>query len=139
MEKNYLLVSNNPQAQARYADAPYIAVDFLAEGSFLDVLLRTRDLIQKGWHLLTHPMASNLKPNQSPYKTILVARKLSVQSFAEDELMIERSLEAFHKLTKGMCPPQWSERAQHDFATVDLAVVESALHQPLLQQLMMAQ
>lgn len=131
MAKTLLLVTNNGKALERYGAHSEIDVDYLEERSFLDVLIRVRDLVHEGWHLMSHPQASNLKPNQSPYKTVLLSNGREIQPFAQDVEMIESSIEAFYKFTKGMAPPKWPERACRDFQTIDLAVVESAMERAL--------
>ncbi|MDO5111806.1 MAG: GrdX family protein [Clostridia bacterium] len=135
VQKKYQLVTNNESAMKAYANHPHIGVTYLARGSYLDVLITVRDRVHEGWHLMTHPQASNLKPNQCPYKTVLIANGREVQSFARDVELIEGSIAAFHKFTDGMRPPAWSQKALRDFQTVDLAVVESAVNGSLLRQM----
>lgn len=136
MRKAFLLVTNNSKAQEKYREHPAIGVEYLADGSYLDVLIRVRDMIHEGWHLMSHPQASNLKPNQCPWKTVLIAKDIEAQPFARDIEMIEQSISAWHKFTKGMAAPKWPESALRDFRTVDLSVVESALDSSLMQQLL---
>ncbi len=132
MEKNFLLVTNNSLANETYRAHDVIAVEYLEDGGFLEVLIRTRDLVHSGWHLLTHPQASNLKPNQCPYKTILLSSVCAAQPPERDVDMIEQSILAYHKFTTGMRPPKWPESVLRDFRTVDLSVVESAINSSLL-------
>lgn len=129
--KTLLLVTNNGKALEAYGAHSEIDVDYREERSYLDVLIRARDLVHKGWHLMSHPQASNLKPNQSPYKTVLLSNGREIQAFAEDVEMIEAGIAAFHKFTGGMIPPKWSQKALRDFQTIDLSVVESALGRAL--------
>lgn len=74
MTKKLLLVTNNEKALEVYGHDAEIGVDYMEAGSYLDVLVRVRGLVHEGWHLMSHPQASNLKPNQSPYKTVLISR-----------------------------------------------------------------
>ena len=131
MTKTLLLVTNNGKALETYGAHSEIGVDYLEERSYLDVLIRVRDLVHEGWHLMSHPQASNLKPNQSPYKTVLLSNGREIQPFAQDVEMVENSIEAFHKFTRGMIPPRWPEKALRDFQTIDLSVVESAMDRAL--------
>lgn len=136
MKAEYLLITNNPKAAEVYKDNVLIGVEFLESGSYLDVLLCTRDRIHRGWHLLTHPQASNLKPNQCPYKTVLITNGRAAQEFARDIELIENAVEAHSKFTRGMKLPRWTDRVLRDFMTVDLSVVQSALESSLLKQIM---
>lgn len=132
MAKRFLLVTNNGKALEAYGDHTEISVDYLEERSYLGVLVRVRDLVHDGWRLMSHPQASNLKPNQSPFKTVLLSNSREAQSFTSDVEMVESSIYAFHKFTGGMIPPNWPEKALCDFQTVDLAVVESAIDRALM-------
>ena len=132
MAKKLLLVTNNGKAREIYEKHAEIGVDYLEEGNYLDVLIRVRDLVHWGWHLMSHPQASNLKPNQSPYKTVLLSNGREAQPFSQDVEMVEGSIEAFHKFTRNMIPPKWSEKALRDFQTIDLSVVESAISRALM-------
>ena len=135
MEKKFVLVTNNPKALIRYQDHPAIGVEYLEGQGFLDVLVRVRDLVHGGFHLMSHPQASNLKPNQCPYKTVLVSCGREAQPFDRDVEMIESAIAAVKKFTKGMEPPVWTEKALRDFETIDLSVVESALNSSILKQM----
>lgn len=135
-KKTYLLVTNNQKAWEKYGKHAYIGVEYLEDQDYLDVLIRARDLIHRGWHLFTHPQASNLKPLQCPYKTILLSQGRAAQEMERDIEMIETSIGAYHKFTKGMTPPVWSEKALLDFQTVDLSVIDSAVESSLMQQLL---
>lgn len=135
-EKTYLLITNNEKAAKTYENHAYIGVEYMKEENYLDVLIRVRDRIHTGWHLLSHPQASNLKPGQCPYKTILVSQGRSAESLERDIELIESSIAAYHKFTTGMKPPKWDEKALGDFQTVDLSVVESAINSSLMKQMM---
>lgn len=132
MTKRLLLVTNNVKALEVYGFHAKIGVDYLENGEYLDVLLRVRDLVHKGWHLMSHPQASNLKPNQSPYKTVLLSNAMEIQTFSQDVDMVENSIEAFYKFTRGMVQPNWPDKILSDFRTIDLAVVESAARSALM-------
>ncbi|SHK04908.1 GrdX family protein [Hespellia stercorisuis] len=138
MTKMYKLVTNNRKAFLKYENHAYIGVEFLEEQDYLDVLIQTRDRIYTGWHLMSHPQASNLKPNQCPYKTILISKGRAAEDFVRDVELIESSISAYHKFTKGMIPPCWNEKALDDFQTVDLSVVESAVNSSLMRQMMLS-
>ncbi len=132
MAKKFLLVTNNGKALEIYENHAEIGVDYLEEGSYLDVLIRVRDLVHEGWHLMSHPQASNLKPHQSPCKTVLLSSGREAQPFSRDVEMVESSIEALHKFTRGMTLPNWPEKTLRDFQTIDLSVVESAIPRALM-------
>ena len=138
MGKAAILVTNNPKALEKYRDDPKIGVEFYPDGDYLAVLTAVRDHVYAGWHLLSHPQASNLKPNQSPYKTVLVSEHIEAADYEQDVEYIEYALHNYEKLTRGMIPPAWREKVLPDFMTIDLDVVESAINSSLLRQLIMS-
>ena len=66
----YRIVTNNRLCRDKYGSQ--VEMDYLENGSYLDVLLKVKDYIQKGWCLETHPMTGSLKPNQTPYKSVMI-------------------------------------------------------------------
>ena len=64
-----ILVTNNDRAAEKWGDKVDQVVPV---ETYEEVLLKTRDLIHTNHKLLTHPQASSLKPNQTPYRTILL-------------------------------------------------------------------
>lgn len=45
---------------------------FIFEGQARSVLLAARELIHQGWVLLGHPLYGNYRPNQQPYRSLLL-------------------------------------------------------------------
>lgn len=94
--------------------------------SYIDILQKVRDKIHKGHKLLTHPLSSSLKPNETPYKTILISQKTG--SLDMDSVMaIENSINTTLKFIKDKKTPQWNESILKDFQVIDLSLVESIL------------
>ena len=69
MLNNTLIISNNKLVKE---DLSIYAEVMLVEGSLLQTMEQTRDLIHKGYILLTHPLSGSIKPNETPYKSIAV-------------------------------------------------------------------
>lgn len=61
-----LLITNNPALCSTVSSCEFV------DGDSLSVLLRVRDLVHKGWVLLSHPLYGNLRPYQHPYRSVLV-------------------------------------------------------------------
>ena len=68
---NTLIISNNKLVKE---DLSIYAEVMLVEGSLLQTMEQTRDLIHKGYILLTHPLSGSIKPNETPYKSIAVEK-----------------------------------------------------------------
>ena len=80
--------------------------------SYRDVLLKVRDLVYDRHILLTHPQASSLKPNQTPYRSIMVYPK-GEEDNMKDIMLIEKCIETYD---------QWQEIAYH---TAQLSEISS--------------
>ena len=95
---------------------------FLPDASYIDVLLEVRDYIHEGHVLLSHPMAGSLKPNQTPYKSVVLeGLPASREEIIDSVMLIETSIETAHKFFRGRALPDWSEKIKKDFQTVDLS------------------
>ncbi len=66
------VVSNNPLVKKHRSD-----IEYLNNKDYLDVLIRTRDLIHQNYHLVTHPLSSNFLADQTCYKTVVLKQESS--------------------------------------------------------------
>lgn len=121
------IITNNSKVYNKYKDSYQVV--YLEEGSYTDVLYRTRDFVHQGYKLLTHPMAGSLKPNQTPYKTVIAQR--SEKTDFESVELIESSLEAALKFLRFKKTPKWNEKILNDFKTVDLSFIENVVKNPM--------
>lgn len=118
------LITNNPDVRQKYSGR--ITICFMP--SYEEVLLRTRDLVYDRHILLTHPQASSLKPNQTPYRTVLVypldgsGYKDNVDSI----MLIEKCIETYYQWQRtAPSPDHYDERTDRDFRTIDLSVTDA--------------
>ena len=66
------------------------------EGSYRDVLIAVRDKIHKGHRLLSHPLSGSVKPNETPYKSVIISRN-SAGMDLDSLKIIEDSIAAYDK------------------------------------------
>ena len=126
----YRIVTNNSLCRDQYQEL--IPVDFLEGKGYMDVLLAVRDYIQKGWRLETHPMTGSLKPNQTPYKSIMVSDLPREQEeFYSQEMTIENSILSCRKFLEINQTPNWTEEIRKDFMIVNLSLIEGAIQKVL--------
>lgn len=72
MKKDYIIITNNPLVP-QMLDEEH-EVDY-SEISYEDVLGKVRDRIHEGHLLLSHPLSGSVKPNETPYKSVMISRK----------------------------------------------------------------
>lgn len=113
-----ILVSNNPLVWAKYPEAVKV------EGNFKEVLIKTRDNIHQGQKLLTHPLTGSIKPNQTPYKSIILTKGQDNTVDLSSLKLIEDALAVTAKF--GLVRPDLPEAILKDFQVIDLSFMESA-------------
>lgn len=114
-----ILITNNPLVWQTYPESIQI------KGSFREVLLRARDGIHRGQRLITHPLTGSLKPNQTPYKSVILNENTGNRTIDLVSLqLIENSLATVDKL--GPIKVQLTAKMLEDYQVIDLSFIESA-------------
>ena len=118
-----ILVTNNDRVYLKYRDE----IKCILLDNYEDVLIKVRDMIYDRHILLTHPQASSLKPNQTPYRSIIVYPKNNEDNM-NDVLLIEKCLEVFKAWQNiSVTPQNYENRVSEDFKTIDLSVIENII------------
>ena len=112
-----VIITNNPLVESEYKNT--VQVDF-SETDVHGVLLQARDLIHNGYKLLTHPLSGSIKPNESPYKTVILVE--GHQTNFESVEVIEKSIATVKKF------PQKEIKPEHlkDMQIIDLDHIKTA-------------
>lgn len=118
-----ILVTNNDRAAQKFEGR---LQEICLLTTYEEVLIKARDLIHTHHKLLTHPQASSLKPNQTPYRTILLYSE-GDGSNAGDIHLIEEALEAFAKWNAIKKVPEYDEKIAYDYKTIDLSMIENVI------------
>ena len=126
----YRIITNNPMCLVKYGDQ--VQIEYLEGKGYMDVLLTVRDYIQKKWCLETHPMTGSLKPNQTPYKSVMISdRPVDKEEFYNPEITIENGIMTCRKFQSIRKTPDWPENLLEDFQAVDLSLIEGAIQKIL--------
>lgn len=110
------IVSNNSLVKEKFD-----CVEFV-EGSYIDVLTTTRDLIHKGCSLISHPLPASIRMVFSSIRSIVIEDE---NSFDENSVLIIE--EAIDKYNLTMKNRNIDFKNVKDYEFVDLMLVESAL------------
>jgi len=125
---NAKIITNNRKCAESYCDTSDIDVEYDDNWTYEDVLLRARKMIHEGSQLLTHPMAGSLKPNQTPYRSVLLkSSNCKDDEYWQSLKLIESSLASYAKFINNRELPTWPQDIREDFMTIDLSHIESAL------------
>ncbi len=101
-------------------DVEYFDVDSL------EILYKIRNKIHNGAVLLSHPLSGSIKPNENPYKSLIIEDKEAGLDYKSLEI-IENSINTFLKFkTIGdkVCSDQ---NADKDYALIDYSLISSCL------------
>lgn len=118
---SYTIVTNNPEVAARWPEA----AEFVDVGAS-DVLVHVRGLIHLGHRLLTHPLAGSVKPNESPYRSVIVSHNPDTTIDLDSLRIVEGALHVVDKLG----PPRFRSippRVDADYQLIDCTLMESAI------------
>jgi len=95
------------------------------DGQYIDVLKSARDMIHKGSKLINHPLMGSIKPNETPFRSIILSKGTALD--IESLTLIENSIAVTEKFQRDNKIPEWNEKVMDDFRFVDLKLFESAL------------
>lgn len=123
----YYILTNNPRAAEEFGKTHDVRFE---EGGLKNVLLRARDCVNRGDVLLSHPLYGSVKPNETPYRSILLQQgKSQAGSTApadpESVRLIGNAVSAFEKFIDKK--PVTDPRLLDDFQAVDLSLLRSAV------------
>ena len=130
--KTLVILTNNPLVKEnfpkKYPDSK-VEIDF-REISFMDILKGVRDMVHMGGKILTHPLDGSIKPNETPYESVLLD-KTPEEGFDMKSLdLIEYALNTCEKFEEK--DRIHSEKVQKDFQTLDWTLLDSGLESLML-------
>jgi len=126
----FILITNNVIVYERFGDPNKTKnlkeCIYLNGGTYKEVLEKVRKMIHGGHELLTHPLSGSIKPNETPYRSVLVSAAAGILDF--DSLrIIEESIQTAEKFMAIAKPRNYSEKHHNDFMTIDFHVIESGI------------
>lgn len=117
------ILTNNPWVKEKYKNKYEI---HFADVGYLELLELVRDGIHQGDRLLSHPLSGSVKPNETPFKSVLVEEargEIDMDSLLiiEDALVMARNLMKNPKLFLE------DDQRMNDCRMIDLSLIDSAL------------
>jgi len=120
-----IIITNNPMSKQKF-ESKY-KVEFI-EGTMMDILKKVRDNIHRGHELLTHPLMSSIKPNETPYRTICISKEKLSEVNLQSLSIIEESIMTTEKFLKDFKTPEWNEKILLDFQLIDFDIIDHAIN-----------
>lgn len=121
-QKDFLILTNNPLVVKCLGNE--YKIRFEQDASYRGILVEARDMVYAGHALYTHPLSGSVKPNETPYKSIVlsdVPKKFDTDMAA----IMGESVQAFDKFT-----PRnrvLTEKLLEDFQLIDYTLLCGAL------------
>lgn len=119
-----ILITNNNDVYERYKDN--LDITYEKSLSYLEILQYTRDKVHQGHELLTHPLSGSIKPNETPYKSIIISKIGKALDFNSLKI-IEESIETTKKFLNTKVTPNWTEKILEDFRVIDLSLIKNVI------------
>lgn len=119
---DYQIITNNPLV-ARCLGA-YYDIALYEDESYRDILVRVRDLVYAGHKLYTHPISGSVKPNETPYRSVVVSKAVYALSM-EQAQMVSNCVETFDKFTPRK--RVITDGMREDFRLIDYTLLCGAL------------
>ena len=117
----YIIVTNNPLVLEKHGDTHEV---IYREVSYEDVLREVRDRIHEGHSMLTHPLSGSVKPNETPYKSIMIsAERRAIDG--ESVALIESAIHACGKFE--FKSDRYNPEVYKDFQIIDCTLIESGM------------
>ncbi|MCI6610053.1 MAG: GrdX family protein [Ezakiella sp.] len=116
------LVTNNKYVRDRFKDK-FEIVFIEDEKSYMSVLHKVRDLVHGGYKLLTHPLSGSVKPNETPYKSVMLEKIEDGSMDIDGTLLIESAIDTMNKFQNNERTPNWTEKVLDDFRVIDLDIM----------------
>ena len=123
-EKDHLILTNNPLVPACMEGRGSYTIQLYPEKTYREILVMARDLVYKGHTLYTHPLAGSVKPNETPYKSVVV----SVASHGldpEQSVLISNAIAVVDKFPT--VSRELSEEVRRDFQLIDYSLLAGAM------------
>ena len=114
----YLIITNNPAVADKYQKAARFV-----DGDVIKVFETVRNAVHKGAKIITHPLSGSIKPNESPYKSVMISN-MSGPLNTKSLQIIEDAITILNRLPHKK--HNYCESILQDFRIIDLDLITSS-------------
>jgi hypothetical protein len=126
-----ILITNNINVKESYYEK--INVVMVESLMLMDVLIEVRNHVHRNYKILTHPLSGSVKPNETPYKSVLLRRGSGLDF--ESLSMIENAISVTEKLYLSKEPKKWDENILLDFRVIDYNLISSGIESMVIKKI----
>ena len=120
-QKKYIIITNNPLVFDKLKETHNVEYK---EIFYEEILKEVRDRIHEGHLLLTHPLSGSVKPNETPYKSIMITEGKG-ESDERSLTLIENAIQACQKFE--FKSDKYKASVYDDFQLIDWTLLESGM------------
>lgn len=119
-----IILTNNPLSRDTFENKYEVEYKDI---EVLDIMYMVRNRIHEGYRLLTHPLMSSVKPNETPYRTIAISKEKGKLDY-DSLTIIEDSISTTLKFLNIAKAPKWTQSILEDFQLIDMDLIKNALN-----------
>jgi len=119
----FVIITNNKLVIDNFIDESTLYL----EKDLLDIMKFVRNKVHSGHRLLSHPLAGSIKPNETPYKSILISQNKEKNFDYGSLKIIEDSIQMTESLIRNKKMRKWPDRILEDFSLIDNDLITSAI------------
>lgn len=122
--KTGMIITNNPKFKDLQEKNLIVKFyDYTAQ----ELLVLIRDHIHKNHKILTHPLHSSLKPNETPYRTVVITINTESKIDFESVLLIEKAITTYDKFYQDKQVEIREDNILKDYQTIDYDLILKAM------------
>ena len=123
MKRDAIILTNNPMVRDYFEELKFQVL--FIDGSYKQVLDEIQKKVHLNYKLLTHPLSGSIKPNETPYKSVAIAKSDKLDMLSLE--LISNAIDVFNRLWKDVKTPDWSDRILGDFKLIDFDLIKNAI------------
>jgi len=122
--KKGMIITNNPKFKDLHEKN--LVVEY-HDISAQQLLLLVRDYVHKNHIVLTHPLHSSLKPNETPYRSVVISNQAGSKVDFESVQLIESAITTYDKFLNDKQVELREEYILKDYQTIDYDLIIKAM------------
>lgn len=121
----FTLITNNIDLYNTMKNKKSLNIIFEEKYTYGDILEITKKKIQDGYALATHPLCGSIKPNETPYRSILINESNEID--LNGIIILDEAIETYKKFQNNLKTPLWIDRVLVDFRTIDCNIMTQTI------------
>ena len=117
----FQIITNNISVFEKYKDEYDIKYYDISYG---EILNKVHYMVEEGYKLLSHPLSGSVKPNETPFKSIMLTQNKNTVDL-ESLTIIENALITYNKFIQNK--KEYDQSVIKDFQYVDFALIKSEI------------